>query len=188
MSNIKFKGNIRKALLNGKNHLKVKFIEHRVVENEPVNSTLAGGWDQPVHKDLTTAFKVLLGHAAVIAGLLPKGKEVDGKYFQQRKCVVDPELSIYEVKGFEYKKETEESKKVTLFIEKSTPRGGILMQLPEVELYSGSDYDFSGNLADDLADCEIEIAKYMDGKFFDYGQGNLFVNVEGDVVAEKEEF
>lgn len=172
----RFSGEIVKAVLNNKNHLKVSYCDHKSVGADTANAKVSSGWDQMVHPDLIKMFNCLKGHAAYI-GSLKRKEETDPTYYKNRQCVNDTELIHYEIRGFELKGTLEmdggsiledaSSLAVILHVRKMLPRGGYFdFVLPAVKLYQGSDYDFSGILADDIEDCKAEVMKYMDGKFF----------------------
>lgn len=184
----KFTGVIRQFRLTGKNTGQLKYVDHRNIGDDDVaNYEHTAKVDQEVHKDLLTALNVLRGHAAVLAELFPRGKQVDAQYIRSRDCMRDPDLMNYEVRGFTYKSDDEE-KSVTLHMRYNISSGGHYeFDIPAVKIYSGSGYEFSGNLADDMSDCEIEIARYMDGKFDDHGQLTLFVSEDGELEHQEEE-
>lgn len=174
-----FDGKIRKAVLTEKNTLKVNYVDHLRLDDDYANAVTTRTWDQEVHKDLKTHFGFLKGHAAVWGALKPKSKEISVNYIRSRDCAIDPDLIAYEVRGFEYKGNEEPS--VILHMRRNLPQGGHYdFKLPSIKLYEGSDYEFSGNLVDDLSDCEIEVARYMDGKFNDHGQ--LTLNLEEEEI------
>lgn len=176
MSKQPFNGQIRKAVLTEKNTMKVSFVDHLPIDGDYANAATQRGWDQEVHKDLKTQLSFLKGHAAAWGFLKPKGQSIDSSYIQQRNCVMDTDLIEYEIRGFEYKGDND-TQSVILYVRRNLPQGGHYdFKLPTIKLYENSEYEFSGNLVDDLSDCEIEIGRYLDGKFNDHGQ--LTLNLE----------
>ncbi len=190
MSENKFKGNIRAVRVTPKQHLKVTFVDNETHGEKPANYTHPGVvGDRPVHKDLLKAFSALKGHAASW-GELKRGP-VDQKYIKIRDCNLDPELSQYEVVGFTYKGDGD-TETVTLRVKRRLSKGGHYeFDLPSIRLRNKTvgGYEFSGNLVNDLNDCEIEVAEYMNGKFEDNGQLTLGLAVddEGELQETQEE-
>lgn len=170
-----FEGQIRKAMLTEKDTLKVNYVDHLAIDDDFANAVTTRTWDQPVHKDLKTHFNFLKGHAAISASLKPRGSKIPESYIPSRECAIDVDLIEYEIRGFEYK--GVEEKSVVLHLRRNLPNGGHYdFKLPSIKIYEGSDYEYSGNLSNDLADCEVEIGRYMNGKFDDHGQ--LTLNLE----------
>lgn len=188
MSKPKFTGVIRSFRLTQKNNGVLKYVDHRRVSSEDIaNYEHTAKVDHEVHKDLKKALNVLRGHAAILAELFPRGKRVDAQYIRTHQCEQDPDLINYDCRGITYKSDDDE-KSVTLHMRYNISEGGHYdFDVPAVKIYNNSGYEFSGNLADDLSDVEIEIAKYMDGKFEDNGQMTLFVDEEGELAESEEE-
>lgn len=184
-----FKGVIRAVRVTNKGHLKVTFIDNETHGEKPANYTHPGvTGDRPVHEDLLKSLSVLKGHAASWGEL--KSGPVDQKYIKTRECNIDPALKSYEVVGFTYKGAVEEDKTVTLRVKRKLSKGGHYeFDLPSIRLYNKTvgGYEFSGNLVNDLDDCEIEIAEYMNGKFADNGQLSLALSVDDEGELQEEE-
>lgn len=174
---LNFTGKIRKAVLTEKNTMKVSYVDHLKISDDFANSSATVSWDKEVHKDLKTHLNFLKGHAAVIGELKPRGQSIDANYIRSRDCAIDTDLISYEVRGFEYK--GDENSSVIIHLRKNLSQGGHYdFKLPSIKLYEDSQYEFSGNLVDDLSDCEIEISKYLNGKFNDNGQLTLYLEKE----------
>lgn len=187
MSKQSFSGQIRKAVLTEKNTLAVSFVDNMPINGDFANAKTSKKWDQEVHKDLKTHFNFLKGHAAAIGCLFQKGVEPTADYLRKRDCAIDTSLIDYEVRGFEFKGDINDDDpdktnlQVRIFMRRNLPMGGHYdFALPFVKLYNGSDYEFSGILVDDLDDCMIETARYVDGKFKDSSQLKLVFDGEGE--------
>ena len=185
MSENKFKGTIRQARITPKGNLAIKYVAHNKEGGVVSNTELTGKRDRPVHKDLITAFNVLKSHAAILGELYPKGKRVDAEYIRKRDVMLDTDLINYSITGFTYKGDDDEQS-VTLHVEKELSKGGkITFDIPATKIYNDAAYEFSGNLADDLEDAEVEVRRYMEGKYADSNQLTLFVDEEGDLQEEE---
>ncbi len=184
--NQKFSGVIRKAVITPKGFLSVNSVDHLGTGDDIINRAVTSKTEGVVHKDLRKAFNVLRGHVAAVVGGLKKSA-VKSSYINLRECETDPELSGYTVTGITLNP-TDDGETVKIHVQKQCVEGGhIEFVTPAVDLYQGSDYEFSGNLSDDISDCKIEIARYMDGKFDDYGQMTLFVSEDGEMVEQTDE-
>lgn len=184
MSKSKFSGYIISASLNQRDQMKVSFVDHKMLNDDVANNSLKGGWDQEVSKDMKLHLNFLKGHAAITAHLFPKGKNVKEDYVQKRECVNDTDLVSYEVRGFEYKG-SEETKSVILHMRRHLPDGQHYdFKLPKIKFGEGSDYAYADILEDDLADCEVEVGRYLDGKFNDNGQMKLEIMDKEEVEEE----
>lgn len=180
---------IRKVEIHRNTGLKVVYVDNPTLDNGEVsNDDITKKSTAHFDNSIKVGFRELVAHALLIQEY---PCSIDETYIKARKIIDDPAYKQFKVVGFEIKAnsfEDDENAKVAIVCTHELEDGEIYKYtLPFVRLYSGSSYEFSGNLHTVIEKLISEVKLYLGGKVMPSNQTKLDFDSQQEEEEEYEE-